>query len=155
MKTHEGLFSVPWMPYGFWKAELFRSFGMRVHDKGFVNVPQSVICMFHWIFVLVILIHSDIRAWRSVRRCFTMFAFLSLRVVRPMFSMSVGHKSNVSAGCKNNFLRRRSFTSGGGGEASAGACWDAPYIIPLHFAISTCTEDATFFSQNCNNRQIQ
>ena len=51
---------------------------------------------------------------KSARRSLAMFAFLRLLLWlwRPMFSMSAGHKSNVSAGCKNHFLRRRSFTDG-------------------------------------------
>ena len=47
-----------------------------------------------------------------------------LPVIRAMFSLS--------AGCKNNFLRRRSFTDG----RQLPAFWDARYMIPLHLAKS-------------------
>ena len=74
---------------------------------------------------------------------------------RPMFSMSAGHKSNVSAGCKNHFLRRRSFTDGRSFRPGA-ACWDARYMIPLHFAKSPKKKMKIFsLSQMFVHRKIQ
>ena len=123
-QTHEGPLSRPWMLYGFSKTELFRSFGMGVHDKGFVSecycvsdfIPQSVIssiCFTRFLsLAILILEHEDLfwlyniyfrrtpcKTWRSGRRRFTMFAFLRLGAVRRMFSMSAGHKSNVQPFC--------------------------------------------------------